>query len=363
LTNFKVSPLSLKAILDKVPAAVHVKDSSGRYVLVNTCFERILKRESGRIIGRTDHELWPAPVAEAIRANDLRVLRGAAAFECEEVARADDGPRSYLSLKFPLDCGHERFACSIAVDTTARTRNDSAKNEALALAAHELRAPVAAAQGALPAFAPAAPAAAPPEGAPLADRLARRNSRQMLAVIDTYLDLAAIENGESSLKSDDVDLRAIAAKAVESMLHDGEAKELRFMLKLGTEPMLVRGDADRLRAILDNLLSNSVKHSPEEAEIELCVAAHGDSRRVTVREHGLGIRGASVPPVFQGFPRDGGATEVIKGTGLGLTIAKELVERMGGAIWVQTQEGTGTTYTIDFPAAPPARSAAGNASP
>jgi PAS domain S-box-containing protein len=114
----------LAAILDNSTAIIYVKDREGRYLLVNRKFEEFFRMTKDHVSGKTDHELFPRYVADAFRANDRRVLKESCALELEEVAPGDDGPHTYISIKFPLfEDGEEPYGvCGISTDITRRKK-------------------------------------------------------------------------------------------------------------------------------------------------------------------------------------------------------------------------------------------------
>jgi PAS domain S-box-containing protein len=112
----------LQAILDNTTAVISLKDSAGRFTLVNKQFEELLDLTQDEVRGRTVHDLFPRYMADAIHANDRRVLKECCALEFEETAPEEDGSHTYLSVKFPLvdDTGKPYGICSISTDITAR---------------------------------------------------------------------------------------------------------------------------------------------------------------------------------------------------------------------------------------------------
>jgi PAS domain S-box-containing protein len=112
----------LRAILDNSTAVVALKDSGGRYLLVNRKFEQLFRFSQDEVEGKTDHDLFPRYMADAFRANDRRVLKECCALEFEEVAPGEAGPHTYLSVKFPLldDGGEPYGVCVMATDITSR---------------------------------------------------------------------------------------------------------------------------------------------------------------------------------------------------------------------------------------------------
>jgi PAS domain S-box-containing protein len=112
----------LQAILDNSTAVIALKDDEGRYLLVNRKFEQLFKHTQAEVQGKTDHDLFPRYMADALRANDRRVLKECGALEFEETAPGENGPHTYLSVKFPLldDGGRPYCLCLIATDITRR---------------------------------------------------------------------------------------------------------------------------------------------------------------------------------------------------------------------------------------------------
>ncbi|MGH2978612.1 MAG: PAS domain S-box protein, partial [Solirubrobacterales bacterium] len=121
----------VQAIIDNTPAVIYVKDAEGHYTLVNRSFELLFGIDRERAAGRGDVELFPAELAAAMRANDLRVMREQVPLQVEEVIEHPDGPHTYLSAKFPLrDAEGRSYAvCAIATDITERKHAEQALRE------------------------------------------------------------------------------------------------------------------------------------------------------------------------------------------------------------------------------------------
>ena len=116
----------LNSILDNSTTVVYAKDLEGRYLLINTIYEKLFKVKREDIIGMTDHDIFPVEMADAFHANDLKVITSEKSIEFEEIAPHDDGPHTYISVKFPLhDKNGKTYAvCGISTDITARVRAD-----------------------------------------------------------------------------------------------------------------------------------------------------------------------------------------------------------------------------------------------
>lgn len=121
----------LQSIIDNTTAVIYLKDEQGRYQLVNRQFERIFHVDRDEVLGKTDYDIFPRYMADAFRSNDRRTLKGGTALELEEVAPHDDGPHTYISLKFPVidAAGASYGVCGISTDITTRKGTEAALKE------------------------------------------------------------------------------------------------------------------------------------------------------------------------------------------------------------------------------------------
>lgn len=128
------SEMRLQSILDATTAVIYVKDVEGRYFSINRHYERLFGVSREDILGQTDYEIFPSDVAEAFRLNDQKVIEAEKALEFEEIAPHDDGPHTYLSIKFPLrdSTGTLYAVCGISTDITERKETERKLREALA---------------------------------------------------------------------------------------------------------------------------------------------------------------------------------------------------------------------------------------
>ncbi|MGZ8853485.1 MAG: sensor histidine kinase, partial [Thermoanaerobaculia bacterium] len=121
------------------------------------------------------------------------------------------------------------------------------------------------------------------------------------------------------------------------------------------ETLIVSGDRDRLEQVLGNLLENAVKYSPEGSEILVTVDNEEDQVVTSVCDNGIGIPSDELTQVFERFHRGRQVSSTnYGGLGLGLYITKQIIERHGGKIWVESREGSGTTFSFSLPAVPAA---------
>lgn len=192
----------------------------------------------------------------------------------------------------------------------------------------------------------------------------RASGDALLALLNDILDLARVEAGKLSLRSEDFDFRQLIFEVSAAISARAQRKGLKFSVQGTTEiPERLRGDRDRLRQVLTNLLDNAVKFT-DQGEISLGVTpdattAGGILLRFSVRDTGIGIPSEQLPRLFDKFVQiDGSNARRHPGSGLGLAICRELVELMQGSIGVVSSPGKGSEFWFTARLAEPAQSAA-----
>ena len=176
-----------------------------------------------------------------------------------------------------------------------------------------------------------------------------RNAKRLLRLVGDMLFVAQVEAGRLSLERQDVDFRNVAAEAVEAARPVAERNSVTLVLDAEQVGML-SGDRDRFGQMLDNLISNAVKFTPENGSVTVRLREAGDRAVLEVADDGMGIPDAEQKRLFERFFRASTATsQAVPGAGLGLTIVKTIVEAHGGTIAIASQEGEGTTVRVEVP--------------
>lgn len=184
----------------------------------------------------------------------------------------------------------------------------------------------------------------------------RTSGESLLTIINDILNISKIESGKLELERHPLDLRACVEEALDIISAKAAEKQLDLMYEVDEQaPGKVLGDITRLRQILVNLVGNSIKFTPK-GEITVQVKAHPAAgvcqweMEFAVRDTGIGIPPNRLNRLFRTFTQvDSSTTRQYGGTGLGLAISKGLVEAMGGKIWVESQEGLGSTFLFRIP--------------
>jgi signal transduction histidine kinase/HAMP domain-containing protein len=188
-------------------------------------------------------------------------------------------------------------------------------------------------------------------------RQIRQSARVLLALIDDLLDLARLERGALTLDLKPVSLSEVIQRSVETVRLMSEARGVVLILAPLPEPMPpVRADALRLQQILWNLLANAIQFTSQHGRVVVRVERERERYLVSVEDDGIGIPESELPHVFERFRQvDGSATRGHAGMGIGLALARNLVQLHGGTIWASSVVGQGSRFTFALPIRPAER--------
>lgn len=256
-----------------------------------------------------------------------------------------------LVLTKQITAAQKRAEDELQQKTRAVEEASQLKSEFLANMSHELRTPLNAVIGFSELMMDEVPGKINDEQREcLGDIL--DSGQHLLNLINDVLDLSKVEAGKIELKLQDLNLAAVIAdvvKTVEPMLDDSKHK-----LEVSVEEGLpqVRADKSRLKQIFLNLLSNAVKFTPPGGKLAIEASSAGDRCQVSMVDNGVGIKKEDRERIFEVFTRaETLPDEKKEGSGLGLALTRQLVEIMGGRIWVESEYGKGSRFTFTLPLA------------
>lgn len=345
----------INRILSSMEEGVMVTDLDGRIVFAN--------REAAQIFHAEQEELMESGFAQLLSeraAVDQRKLRQAIEDAANgqgselEFGIAAAAPRYYSLLLSTLvanaDAAPTNGAIGIVAliyDITKRVELDRIKTETLQLVSHELRTPLTSIQG-------------------LSDVLikfpvAADESREMLGTIHSeavrlsetinrYLDLTRLESGAQPLYLTPVDCNQLIADCVRNLSVFAAERNVRLSTRIESAIPILQADAQLLTQAVNNLLSNAIKYSPPNSEVIISSERDQASIVIRVRDQGLGIPEEAREKIFEKFYRlQRDTASGIVGTGLGLPLVKEIVERHGGQIFVESEVAKGSIFTIRLP--------------
>jgi signal transduction histidine kinase len=222
------------------------------------------------------------------------------------------------------------------------------KSDFVSTVSHELRTPLTSIYGFAETLMRSDVDFSEPERATFLRYIASESER-LIQIVDDLLNVARLEAGTLAVALEPVDLGAAAREAAAAA--EAHAERQRFAVDIDSGTLVVLADREKLTQVLANLLDNAVKYSPEGGTITLTARRRADTAEIVVSDEGVGIPRADQQRIFTKFFRtDRGATDPA-GSGLGLFLVRGLVVAMGGRIWVESEEGRGSTFTFDLPLA------------
>jgi signal transduction histidine kinase len=241
----------------------------------------------------------------------------------------------------------ERTLADLEERNRTLVESERTKSELVSNVSHELRTPLASVLGF---SALMLDRELPPEEMRRYLEVIRAEARRLAELLNDLLDLQRIEQGTLELRLDAVDLNDLLSAQITLYSAQSEDHVLRF--DPADHRLVVYGDRDRLAQVIGNLLSNAIKYSPDGGVVSVTAELVGDEAWIWVRDEGLGIPAEHQQQIFTKFFRgDVGRELGISGTGLGLVLARQIVEAHGGELGFESVEGEGSTFWLQFPAA------------
>jgi signal transduction histidine kinase len=182
----------------------------------------------------------------------------------------------------------------------------------------------------------------------------QRAAMRLKSIIDTMLNLRYLETGRMELAATHFDLRDEANAACEDYEALAGTSDLVLEADLPDDPVAIYADREKLRVVLDNLISNAVKFTPTGGRVQVSVCKQGDEVELSVADSGVGIPVEELERVFERFYQiESHLTRRHGGMGLGLSIVKELVELQGGRVWAESEPGRGSRFVVVLPVSGP----------
>ena len=232
-------------------------------------------------------------------------------------------------------------------DVTEQEKIEMERREFVANVSHELRTPLTTMRSYLEALSDGA--WKDETIAPNFLNIAQNETERMIRLVNDLLKLSRMDSRDYRLSKEWVDLVVFYSKIIDRFELTKDQK-LTFERRLPDKPILVEIDPDKLTQVIDNIISNALKYSPEGGKVTFKIKEQDDEVIVSIADQGVGIPKGNVEKIFGRFYRvDKARTRKLGGTGLGLAIAKEMVEAHGGRIWARSIEGKGTTVFFSLP--------------
>ena len=330
-------------VLEAVGDGVMMVDPQGELRFWNRAAELVTGRSRDDVVGRPADEVlagWQAVAAEIPVSEEAELARPVT------LPVEVDGSELWLSFMAVRSPNGVVYTFR---DLTVDRGLEAAKSDFIATLSHELRTPMTAVLGAAKTLLRDDITLSPELRHQLLEMIGAQGTR-LTQITEEVLLANRLDRGDLRIDSERVDLSQLVSDAVETMSHD--APESISLSAAGNGAAEAIGDRDRIEQVLVNLIDNAVKYSPDGGEVVVSTVPAAASVRVEVADQGIGIPPAEQEAVFEKFYRaDPQHRAAPSGTGLGLYICRELVQRMGGTIGVRSSPGGGSTFWCQLPKA------------
>lgn len=340
----------LQAILQNAAEGILTFDQAGYVMLANRAANHLLGYTDGNLLGQAFASLFFED-GQAMQLDQTLPLDGSGPVFREVMAHCLDGHRFDVALSLAKLARDEQVLYIVIIhDLTEKKRVELLKSEFVSTVSHELRTPLTSIRGSLGLLVGGAVGVIP-ESAQKLLKLANDNAERLSNLINDILDFERLEYGGMLFKTQIHDMGELLKKAVE--INQGYAQ--KFSIRLAFLPMpqlpcMVRADSDRLIQVLTNLISNAIKFSLPQGQVEIALEVAGSEAVITVIDHGIGIAQSFQGQIFSKFSQaDGSGRRKYAGTGLGLSLSKSMIEKMHGRIGFDSREGQGARFFIALP--------------
>ena len=342
-----------EAVIRSIAEGLVVVDAQGKVVMINPAAEKLLGVSRQDKVGKS--------LTEGMKDEQLISLSQGSPDKEEreiELTSRQDETKKVLRASTAVienENGQTIGMVSVLSDITKQKELDNLKSAFVANVSHELRTPLVAIDKSLTLI-------LEKEAGELSQTqeqflsIAQRNLKRLSALINDLLDLSKLEAGKMEVRRKRMAINNVIQEVIDSLNNWARSKNITLEKRI--EDMLpdVEIDPDRLAQVLTNLVGNAVKFTPNDGKITL-EAKLSDGKKeleVSVKDSGIGIAPEDLPKIFSKFYQCGGERMIsdVNGTGIGLSIAKEIVELHGGKIWVESEKGQGARFIFTIPLTP-----------
>jgi two-component system phosphate regulon sensor histidine kinase PhoR len=339
-----------RALREGLDVGVIRLDPTQRIIEANLRAHALLDHVAGDLAGRSLMEAFMDPSIEGLAARAAMARTGAAHAEIRPAGA--DGPVIVVHAQAAPSGG----IWLVLEDVSQLRRLQRIRAEFIDNLSHELRTPLTTVSLLAETLQREAEGLGEAIPAKMRDRIAKIEveTGHLVQMVSELLDLSRIEGGGTLQLADGVDMSRLAAESAERLRLFGERQGVTFRLETPVGLPPVRGDAARLGQVVVNLVHNAVKFSPDGGEITIRTSVDDGHVVTSVEDHGIGIPRRARDRVFERFYKVDRArlrAEAGGGTGLGLAISRHVVEQHGGRIWVESEEGAGSTFSFALPVA------------
>ncbi|RSJ01765.1 Sensor histidine kinase YycG [Streptococcus mitis] len=345
--NLEQESKRLHSILSYMTDGVLATNRRGKITMINDMAKKQLGVQKEDVLNKS--------ILELLKIADEYELRDLITQIPELMIDSQDGNGEYLSLRvrFALirrESGFISGLVAVLHDTTEQEKEERERRLFVSNVSHELRTPLTSVKSYLEAL---------DEGAlsePVAPdfiKVSLDETNRMMRMVTDLLHLSRIDNATSHLDVELINFTAFITfilNRFDKMRGSDEEKKYDLVRDYPITSVWIEIDTDKMTQVIDNILNNAIKYSPDGGKITVTMKTTDDQMILSISDQGLGIPKQDLPRIFDRFYRvDRARSRAQGGTGLGLAIAKEIVKQHEGFIWAKSEYGKGSTFTIVLP--------------
>jgi len=329
----------LATILDNMTDAVIMIDSEGNISLANRAAENLFNIKDAK----------NKPLIEAMRDHEVdELLKLCLKTAGTQTVQYESGmSKRYLgAIAIPIIHNELTSVLLLLQDLTEMRNLQTTRRDVIGNISHEFRTPLAG----IKAMVETLREGAVEDKETAGDFLARIDSEvdRLTQLVAELTELSRVETGKAELRKEPLDLNQLVDEVIAQLSPQAKRQKITITRKSAADLPSVPADRDRVRQVIANLVHNAIKFTPTGGRITITSRALEDSSVVDISDTGIGIPKEDLPRVFERFYK-GDKARAGEGTGMGLAIAKHVVEAHGGNIWVESEEGKGSTFSFSLP--------------
>ncbi|MBU9674905.1 cell wall metabolism sensor histidine kinase WalK [Planococcus sp. CP5-4] len=333
----------LASVLANMTDGVLSTDRRGRIILINEPALQLLNVSRETVINRPVTTVLG--LDESYTFEDLIDMRDAITLDISSQDQA-----TLLRTTFSViqkETGFVNGLIAVLHDNTEQEKIDMERREFVANVSHELRTPLTTMRSYLEALADGA--WQDPELAPNFLNVTQTETERMIRLVNDLLKLSKMDSSEADLSREMVEFGVFFNRIIDRF-EMSKSQNVSFERKVPKSQYFVEIDTDKLTQVIDNIISNALKYSPEGGKVRFSVREKEGELLVSISDEGMGIPKENVERIFDRFYRvDRARSRAMGGTGLGLAISKEMINAHGGRIWAQSRYGKGTSIHFTLP--------------
>jgi len=253
-----------------------------------------------------------------------------------------------IILRYNREESHHYELVMILVDRSEEYTLQEKQMEFISLAAHELRGPITVMRGLIDILKQEVSPSLDEEYRTLVNRMGV-SARQLAGYVDNILGVSRVDRDTFSVDANENVWGDILKQAAADLTVRAEAHHRKLTLSVEKDLPTVAADGNSILHVINNLVDNAIKYSPENGTIEISAKLNDGMVETQVKDYGIGIPANVVTNLFTKFYRSHRSKQIVSGTGLGLYLSKAIIEAHGGNIWVRSSEGTGSTFGFTLP--------------